>query len=320
MHKVNALLPYLECELCGGNLTHRNHDPANNQLECSSCRRRVPVAEEIPRFVREPDDALARRTQASFGYEWSHFDDWTASGSTNFRDYFCGLDLSSLADAVVLDAGCGMGRHARQLAAHVRHIVAIDFSRAVDRAARNVSDQPNVSCIQADLTRLPLREGVFDFVYSMGVVHHLSNTEEVVQSLARKLRPGGRLRVYLYWKRTGVSGALLRVVTAARHVTTRLPFPMLRALCWALSVGLYGTVIVPYRALLAMGFTAPKGWPLYVYTKYPFQVLYNDQFDRFSAPLEKRYSAEEAATLLRNAGLSHVRVFPMYGWIAEGTR
>src|SRR2546426_5015037 len=30
-------------------------------------------------------------------------------------------------------------------------------------------------------------------------------------------------------------------------------------------------------------------WPLFVYAKYPFNVLYNDQFDRFSAPIEKRY-------------------------------
>ena len=38
-------------------------------------------------------------------------------------------------------------------------------------------------------------------------------------------------------------------------------------------------------------------WPLSIYTKYPFNVLYNDQFDRFSAPIEKRYSEAEVRTL-----------------------
>lgn len=318
LSRVDALLPYLACDRCGGTLERGSAD--GGVLRCASCGRRVPVVAGIPRFVTLPEEPLARRTQASFGYEWSHFSDWTPSGSTNFQDYFHQLDLASLKDAAVLDAGCGMGRHARQLAPHVRHIAAVDFSRAIDQAARNVADRPNVSCVQADLTKLPFRDGAFDFVYSMGVVHHLANTEEAVGLLARKLKPGGRLRIYLYWKRRGWSGAALRIVWASRYLTTRLPFPLLRILCWLLSAGLHMTVVLPYRGLLRLGFMAPRDWPLFVYTKYPFRVLYNDQFDRFSAPLEKRYTADEAAALLRQAGLREVRVFPMFGWIAEGVR
>jgi hypothetical protein len=152
------------------------------------------------------------------------------------------------------------------------------------------------------------------------VVHHLSNTEQAVAGLARKLRPGGTLRLYLYWKRGGWSGRLLRMVSAVRRVTTRLPFPVLKALCWVLSVFLYAGVVAPYRALIALGIRAPERWPLFVYTKYPFNVLYNDQFDRFSAPLEKRYSEAEARALLEGAGLREVRTRPMFGWLVDGVR
>jgi hypothetical protein len=57
-----------------------------------------------------------------------------------------------------------------------------------------------------------------------------------------------------------------------------------------------------------------------VYTKYPFTVLYNDQFDRFSAPLEKRYSEQEARTLLESAGLRDVTTRSMFGWLVDGRR
>lgn len=319
--KLIAIVHLLSCTHCGSPLAFEHAESADDpRLTCTGCARRVPVRDGIPRFIDTPGDELARRTQASFGYEWTQFDDWKASGSTNFQDYFTGLDLRELRGARVLDAGCGMGRHARQLAAHCDRIVAVDFSQAIDAAARNVRGLANVSCVQADLTRVPVADDQFDFVYSMGVLHHLANTEEAVQVLVRKVRPGGRLRLYLYWKRGGLSGRILSLVSAVRRVTTRLPFPILKSLCWMLSIALYAGVVLPYRALLARGIRAPEGWPLFVYTKYPFTVLYNDQFDRFSAPLEKRYSEAEARALLESAGLRDVRTRPMFGWLVDGVR
>jgi SAM-dependent methyltransferase len=319
--KLHSTLPLLRCPGCASALQIEENPPAGQvQLACAGCGRRVPVRGGIPRFAETPSDDLARRTQASFGYEWTQFDDWQPSGEVNFQDYFAGLDLDALKHARVLDAGCGMGRHARQLAAYCERILAVDFSQAIEAAARNVSDLPNVTCVQGDITALPVADEGFDFVYSMGVVHHLADTEAAVQGLVKKLRPGGRLRLYLYWKREGWTGRLLDVVGAARRITTRLPFPLLKAICWLLSVLLYAGVVLPYRALAAMGVGTSERWPLFVYTKYPFRILYNDQFDRFSAPLEKRYSEAEARSLLESAGLRDVRSRPMFGWVVDGVR
>jgi hypothetical protein len=99
-----------------------------------------------------------------------------------------------------------------------------------------------------------------------------------------------------------------------------MPFGLLRAACRLLSVALFGGVILPYRALSRLGIRVHEHLPLYVYSKYPFNVLYNDQFDRFSAPIEKRYDADEVKRLLESAGLDAVDVRPCFGWIAEGTK
>jgi ubiquinone/menaquinone biosynthesis C-methylase UbiE/uncharacterized protein YbaR (Trm112 family) len=314
----DEVLGLLRCPACRGRLRHGTA----SALVCTECGQTAPIINGIPRFVRDEDFAAgeaAGRTRASFGYEWTHFSDWRPSGQT-FGDYFCNFDLEWLRGRTVLDAGCGMGRHARQVAPFARTVVALDFSSAIDEAARNVADQSNVQCLQGDLTRLPVADEGFDFVFSMGVLHHIADTAGTLRGLVRALKPGGRVRVYLYWKRTGLPGALLSLVTLARRFTTRMPFPVLRALCWILSVLLTVAVVLPYRLLAALGVDVKDTWPLAIYIKYPFNVMYNDQFDRFSAPIEKRFSQDEVRELLESAGLHDVRVHSRYGWIGDGVK
>jgi SAM-dependent methyltransferase len=290
------------------------------ELRCSGCSHSFPIVGGIPRFASVASEETARRTQESFGYEWTHFNNWRHSGETNFADYFRGVDLAGLKEKVVLDAGCGMGRHAREMARFAGQVVAVDFSRAIEQAARNTAELGNVDCIQADLLNLPFGDSSFDFVYSLGVLHHLEDTERALASLVRKLKRGGKLRIYLYWKRAGWTGWLLKAVTLMRRLTTRMPFAALRISCWCLSACLFACVICPYRILAMLGAQFHVKWPLFVYTKYPFNVLYNDQFDRFSAPLEKRYGPDEVTKLLEAAGLKEVRVMSCFGWIGEGVR
>jgi SAM-dependent methyltransferase len=313
------LLTLLRCPACGARFNDGPR-PASSALVCERCATAVPVDGDIPRFVRHQDDEAAARTRDSFGYEWTHFHDWRHSGQTNFDDYFQGIDLGSFTQKIVLDAGCGMGRHSRQIARFARRVVAVDFSRAIDQAAKNTRDLPNVDCVQADLLALPFPDGSFDFAYSLGVLHHLADTERALAVLVSKLKPGGKLRVYLYWKRHGWPGLALRFVTTIRRFTTRIPFGVLRWLCLPLSVALYGGIVLPYGLLSRMGFSRHEGWPLFVYTRYPFNVIYNDQFDRFSAPIEKRYDSADVRRMLQNAGLIHVSVRACYGWLADGTK
>lgn len=312
---VAQALDLLWCPAC-----HQDLDVAGEALECSGCRALYPILNGVPRFAITVTEPVARRTQASFGYEWSTFNDWRASGETNFRQYFGDFDFAWIRGRTVLDAGCGMGRHARQMAAYAGRIVAMDFSRAIDQAAHNTADLKNVICVQGDITQPPVVDETFDLVYSLGVLHHLADAEGAARRLLAKVKPGGRLRIYLYWKRPGLSGALLRAVELVRTVTTRTPFPVLKSFCYLLSVVLWVGVVLPYRALSALGVRGHGGWPLAVYARYPFTILYNDQFDRFSAPIEQRWSLDEARDLMTRLGLEEVRVTPSFGWIAEGRK
>ena len=58
--------------------------------------------------------------------------------------------------------------------------------------------------------------------------------------------------------------------------------------------------------------------PLKAYADYPFGVLLNDQFDRLSAPIERRFTAAEVRRMLEAAGLEAITVLPHHGWVASG--
>jgi SAM-dependent methyltransferase len=167
------------------------------------------------------------RTKSAYGFQWNRFriirpeeDRATFRNRTGLAD--------SLAGTAVLDAGCGMGRYLRVAAeGKPRVLVGMDLSEAV-RAARELTDGlPGVSLVRGDLLRPPFAEGTFDHIYSLGVLDHTPDPRAVFLALARLLRPGGRIVIWVYPRE---KAALERVINVHRAISTRLPLPVLVAL------------------------------------------------------------------------------------------
>ncbi len=103
--------------------------------------------------------------------------------------------LSETGGSAVLDAGCGTGRVAIELAARGFAVVGLDADPAMLAAAR--SKAPDLRWIEADLldTGAHLSEA-FDLVALPGNVMiflDLGTEPDVVGQLAARLRPGGLL-------------------------------------------------------------------------------------------------------------------------------
>jgi len=277
---------------------------------------------------KEEDSALRaqRDTARSFGYEWQAFSEMLPDYEANFRWYFERFQKAELEGALVLDAGCGTGRHTFHMArSGAREIVAMDFSQAIEVAAYNNRSNPNTHFVQADIYHPPFRPRSFDLVYSLGVLHHLPDPEKGFRTLLPLLREGGFLNVYLYWnlegeprwRRLALSG-----VTQVRRLTTRLPHALLKKLSWLIAAGFEVALVAPARALDKFPATRrlAERVPLGHYRKYSFRVLYTDQFDRFSAPIENRYSRAEVLGWFERAGLLDVVILGGAGWRASGRR
>lgn len=321
-----VLSSVLRCPLCRAEL---RIDGAEARCQSHS----FPVESGIPRLlppdlmaVKEGEAAsdLRARTYRSFGSEWEWFAEQLSAYEENFRWYFEPLKGLSLEGQVVLDAGCGMGRHTHHLLGRGAHVLAIDASSAIDVAARQ-NQHPSALFVQGDVLRLPVASDSFDIVCCLGVLHHVQDTEGGLRELVRVVKPGGWVLVYVYHdpgEQGAIRSVLLSFVTAARAITTRMPLGLLRRLCWLFAGLLHLGYILPVKLLSRIPGLRPRlgSLPLGQYRDYPFRVLWNDQFDRFSAPLEKRFRKDAVFSLLEGAGLSSACVLGGWGWRAAGQK
>ena len=94
----------------------------------------------------------------------------------------------------VLDAGCGSGYGAAELA-NAATVVAMDVSaEAMDHALREFS-RPGVHFLQGACESLPFADASFDLVVAFEVIEHLERWREMLAEACRVLRPSGVLLV-----------------------------------------------------------------------------------------------------------------------------
>ena len=164
------------------------------------------------------------RTRSAYGLQWNTFRIVRPEEDrATFRNR-TGLMPVDLDGRVVLDAGCGMGRYLRVAAEGGATAVGMDLSRAVDAARDLTRDRPGVSVVQGDLLRLPFAPGSFDHIYSLGVLDHTPDPRRAFLGLAKLLRPGGRIAIWVY---PVERPRLERIINLHRAVSTRLPLGVL---------------------------------------------------------------------------------------------
>lgn len=104
----------------------------------------------------------------------------------------------------VLEVGCGIGTDLVQFAKHGAAVVGVDLTIAGARLAHanlSANRQPG-STLVADGEALPLGSNSFDLVYSWGVIHHTPDTERAALEMVRVAKPGGRVIVMVYNRRS----------------------------------------------------------------------------------------------------------------------
>lgn len=96
----------------------------------------------------------------------------------------------------LLDAGCGAGEVARQLATEVAptgEVVALDLSATTVATAASRHDGSAVRYVEGDVSALDFHDGAFDGVRCERVLQHLADPDQAVAELVRVTRPGGRI-------------------------------------------------------------------------------------------------------------------------------
>jgi SAM-dependent methyltransferase len=327
-----TLLSLIVCPDCLGPLewvafgSERDGMDTDGLLSCREGHQ-FPVIQGIPRFLKGAAFAALRqrypeyfrraaaqrwsagsqlpvadvllRTIDRFGFEWTEYADYSADNFARFLEPVRSLVTPGM---TALDAGCGAGRHLLKMAGIGVNVVGVDVSWAVESAWQRTRREPHVHVLQADLCRLPFRDSTFDFIYSLGVLHHLADPAQGLSSLTRVLRPAG---IFLAWVYMQTTRKVL--VEPLRRLVASLSPRSIGAVSWLLAAAEYGFVIGPYALVRRLGKNGqthrfvPRR--IQEYADLGFRVSRVDWYDRLAAPVSKPMTHDQAQAFIALAEL-----------------
>lgn len=251
-------------------------------------------------------------TVKSFGEEWDKFNAFDeAELELIFNEYFDLCDAQVLPfDAKVLDIGCGSGRWSACLAKRVAHIDAIDPSAAIFKAAVLTNQYSNIRLSQCSAENLPFADNSFDFIFSLGVLHHIPHTQKAITDCVKKLKPGGWVLFYLYYaldNRGWVYKFIFYISTIARYIICRMPKFIKHFICDAIATVVYWPLVQIVKIFKKLNISFYAKLPLAYYADKSFYIMRNDALDRFGTPLEQRFTKAQITAMLHTAGLTQIQ-------------
>ncbi len=91
----------------------------------------------------------------------------------------------------VIDVGCGIGAQAKYLKGDFDHYIGVDYSHELlEIGRRTFAGQPDIRFIEANVKDLPIPDEMADVILIVGALHHMTDLEAVMRSLARIAKPG----------------------------------------------------------------------------------------------------------------------------------
>ena len=196
------------------------------------------------------------------------------------------------------------------VAPRVAHLHLLDASaEALAVARQNLKAAANVSFHRASVADMPVPDASLDFAYSLGVLHHVPDTQAAIDAIAAKLKPGAPFLVYLYYaldNRPAWYRALWRMSNVGRLVMSRLPHPLRFVLSQIIAALVYWPLARTATLMSRLG-RSPRTLPLAYYADKSFYVMRTDAYDRFCTRLEKRFTRAQIEAMLKRAGFVDIR-------------
>ncbi len=199
------ILELTQCPSCGGNL-----NVTGDALHCGVCDAAFDIREEIPElFVSDSSKSNLSDRVKSF-YEETPFPDYDEFDSLGSliskakKSVFAkALDDNLPFGAKILEVGCGTGQMTNYLSSAYRKAIGIDASFASLLLGKDFANEQK--CARAGFAQMNLfkpafKKESFDFVISLGVLHHTFNAYLAFQKCAQLVKPGGYFVFGLYHK------------------------------------------------------------------------------------------------------------------------
>lgn len=249
-----------------------------------------------------------------FGREWNKFDQ-NLSDSKELREmflaYFSIFPWDKISNrSVGFDLGCGSGRWAKFVAPKVGTLYCIDPSKeALKVAQENLTSFNNCVFNQASVDSMPLDDDSVDFGYSLGVLHHIPDTEAGIKMCVTKLKKEAPFLLYLYYafdNKPWWYRMIWKFSDIVRLIISRMPFTLKYVTSQMIAIFIYLPLarIAKYGELIGLNVDA---FPLSYYRNRLFYTMRTDALDRFGTRLEKRFTKDQIKQMMEKAGLIHIK-------------
>ena len=258
------------------------------------------------------------RTIKDFGRQWLRYSDNEGYyGSLElFSDMlFPFLKPEDLKNCKVAEIGSGAGRIVNMLLeAGASHVIAVEPSDAFAVLVRNIQNPERVTCLKMTGDQLPAY-GNLDYIFSIGVLHHIPDPKPVVEAAFKALSPEGHFFVWLYGKEG--NEPYLVLIKPLRVLTRKLPHLAIESLVWLIYFPLNLYIRLCHRFRLPL-----KEYLLSIFEKMSPEKRRLIIYDQLNPAYAKYYTRQEAIKLLEDGGFVNVRVHHRHGysWTVIGTK
>ena len=248
-----------------------------------------------------------------FGDEWERFnfldEKKLQSLKEQFDRYMTPLpeELRKRDDLIIADFGAGTGRWSYFLKDFATKLYAVEpAEKAFKVLTSRFRDDSKVVLLHESVESNQIPEKSLDLAISLGVLHHIADTQGAIQKVAEKIKPGGTFLGYLYYaleNKPFLYRALWRFSDSIRKVISRLPKKFKLVLADFIALTIYLPLATISRILQKFGISVDSV-PLHHYKDLSFHVMRNDALDRFGTTLEQRFTQEEIVQMLTSAGFT----------------
>lgn len=290
-----TLLQFLACPTCKSDLNlhlsmEKDGEIVEGKLECAEGES-FPILGGVPRFVSTD------HYSHTFSFQWNRFSRVQLDVANHTRESEetlwekTGLSPDAVKGKLILDAGVGAGRFSEVASRVGAEVIGVDLSLAVDAAYQSIAARPNVHIVQADIFDLPFREQTFDFIFSIGVLHHTPDTRAAFQKLVPLLKRKGEIAIWVYDRYT----PFRRITDSLRSITTRMPKRMVYYFS-TIAIPLY--YVKPFRKSLEgiLRLCMHKNW----------RWRWLDTFDYYSPKFQWKHTYPEVFSWFQEAGLKDI--------------
>ena len=162
--------------------------------------------------------------------------------------------------------------------------------------------------IQA-VSEMPFLDNSMDFGYSLGVLHHIPDTQQGIMDCTRKLKSGAPFLLYLYYAFDNQPRWyywVWRISDIVRRIIWRLPNRAKSIVCDLIALSIYFP-LSRFGLLIEKIGISIHSWPLSAYRNQSLYFMRTDALDRFGTKLEHRFTKKEINNMMTKAGLGHIK-------------